>query len=546
MAVASRIFVSYARRDDAFARALVEGLRARGVSPWFDQFDIPPGTPWDRAVEAALDASEQVLILLSTASVVSENVLDEITLALDEGKQLIPLLVEPCRAPLRLRRKQHIDFTGDHEAAMDALVARLAGEAGDPVISKRAGDGAGDASTLRSASIAMLPLRLLSHDDDSALIAGGLHDEVTTGLSRIAEFHVVSASTTRAMKDSEQSRRALGHELGVRYLLTGSLAKSGDRLRVAVSLAETQSQQVLWDERFDVEILDLFEVIDRITRSIVGRLHPRVFTAEIRRIGRKSPDQMTAWELVHRARIVRWSKRGQEESVTLLRRALELDPDSAIGHAELARALSVVAQWSGRPDLFGEVTEHARRAIKIAPDDPGALVASCVAYCNFGRFEEGHAAGVRALEVNPNSADAWACTGFALSGLGRPLEGIEHIGRAMELSPKDPLLYVWHLFMAHARTIAGDRRAAVAENAEALRLFPSNFAAHMTQAISLAVVGEQEVARLHWAEAQRLFPPTSPELYLAFASMQRHPAQLMEIDRAAMEAAGLTGLDESA
>ncbi|NJN50687.1 MAG: tetratricopeptide repeat protein [Gammaproteobacteria bacterium] len=159
---------------------------------------------------------------------------------------------------------------------------------------------------------------------------------------------------------------------------------------------------------------------------------------------------------------------------------MQLDDDSALAHAELARALSVQAQWDGRIDLFNEMTLHARAATKIAPDDPAALVASCVAYNNFGRYAEGLAAGTRAIELNPNHADAWACTGFSLSGLQRPAEAITHIQRGLDLSPRDPLLYVWHLFLAHAHVMAGERELAVAENREAVRLYPANFMGQMT------------------------------------------------------------------
>lgn len=534
MASSDTIFLSYSRRDSELALRLAQDLRAQSIPIWVDQVDIAPGTMWDRAVEQALATSKKVLILLSESSVESDNVLDEITLALDEGKELVPVLLEPCRVPLRLRRKQHIDFTNTYEDGFARLLESLSHRTTDSVDGGRLGD-----TPLKTASMAVIPLRVLTADEQSRLIAAGAHDEVTNGLSRIPAFHVVSAATTRTLTGDATSLRRVASEFGVRYAITGSIALASGRLRAQVELCDIAAAKVLWDERFDVEMNDLFDVIDQITAAIVSRLHPHVFSAEIRRLGRKSADEMSAWELVHRARMVRWTRKGLNESIALLRRSLELDADSALAHAELARALSVLAQWDGRLDLFGEMTTHAKKAMKIAPDDPAGLVASCVAYNNFGRHAEGLAAGSRAIELNPNHADAWACAGFSLSGLGRSNEAIRHIERGIDLSPRDPLLYVWHLFLSHAHLMGGDREAAIAENRESLRLFPSNFMAHMTLAVNLAVVGDHAQARLHWAEAKHLFPDVSVDFFVGFCAVQKYPDAMLAIDRAAIAAAGL-------
>ncbi|HSG91810.1 MAG TPA: TIR domain-containing protein [Pseudomonadales bacterium] len=540
-----KFFLSYARKDSDFALRLAKDLRDSGHPVWVDQLDIEPGTNWDRSVEAALDACVRVIVVLSPTSVASDNVLDEIALAIDEGKDVLPVLMAPSRVPLRLRRRQHIDLATDYDTGFAQLLAALS--APSPIVAPRAAgvtkgpDEDAEAPLdppLTTASMAVLPMRSLTDDDRTRLIAGGIHDEVTNSLSRIQAFHVVSAATTRTLAPDLVSLRQVAREFGVRYAITGSLAIAGDRLRVTAELQEIQSAKVLWDERFDEDTSDLFAVIDRVTEAIVGRLHPHVYSAEIRRLGRQSPQALSAWELVHRARMVRWTRAGLNDSIELLRRSLELDADSALAHAELARALSNLAQLDGRIDLFGEINQHVKAAMKIGPNDPAALVASCVAYNNFGRYEEALAAGSRAIELNPNHADAWACTGYSLGGLGRTEESVEHLRRGIELSPRDPLLYVWHLFLARTYAVAGEHDAAVRENREAARLFGGSFAVQMTLAVNLAVTGEYEEARAHWLEARRLLPEVSVDFFLGFMAVQRASEALVETNRAAMLAAG--------
>ncbi|MDH3644942.1 MAG: TIR domain-containing protein, partial [Gammaproteobacteria bacterium] len=375
------LFISYSRTDSEFALRLAEDLRDNGQPVWVDQLDIKPGTNWDREVEAALEVSTQVVVLLSPASVASDHVLDEIALALDEGKEVLPVIVAECRTPLRLRRRQHVDFLSDYEAAFRQLLltlteGRQATQSAEPRSMPTKRSEPATENLLATASMAVLPLRRLTDDDRTRLIAGGVHDEVTNSLSRIPTFHVVSAATTRTLAADSTSLRQVAREFGVRYAITGSLAIADARIRVSVELQEIQTARVLWSERFDDELNDLFSVIDRINEAIVSRLHPHVYNAEIRRLGNKSADEMNAWELVHRARMVRWTRAGLNESIDLLRRSLELDADSALAHAELARALSNLAQWDGRLDLFAEMTEHVKAAMKINSDDPAALVAS--------------------------------------------------------------------------------------------------------------------------------------------------------------------------
>ncbi|NJN50688.1 MAG: TIR domain-containing protein [Gammaproteobacteria bacterium] len=301
-------FLSYSRRDSEFALRLATDLRNHRLPVWVDQLDIPPGTMWDREVERALSASARVIIVLSASSVESDNVLDEIAVALDEGKELLPVLLEQCRVPLRLRRKQHIDFTGSYAEGLQRLREGLLQPSAPPQASAPF-EAEPVRERLRTASMAVIPLRCLTQNEQTSLIAAGVHDEVTNSLSRITAFHVVSAATTRTLTADATSLRQVAREFGVRYAITGSVAVAAGRLRARIELSEIAAAKVLWDERFDVEVTDVFQVIDDITTAIVSRLHPHVFSAEIRRLGRKSADEMSAWELVHRARMVRWTRR---------------------------------------------------------------------------------------------------------------------------------------------------------------------------------------------------------------------------------------------
>ncbi len=304
-------------------------------------------------------------------------------------------------------------------------------------------------------SIAVLPFTNLSGDPEQEYFADGVVEDIIAGLSRLRWLFVIARNSSFVYKGKNVDIKQVGRELGVRYVLEGSVRKSANQLRIASQLVDTATGGSLYANRYDGTIGEIFEFQDRVTESVVGALAPKLEQAEIVRAQRKT-ENLDAYDHYLRglAAFYQWTKEGTEQALVMWRRAIELDPSFT-----LAYALAAIIYF--RRKSFGWYTaleedraqcaRFARHAIRYGDDDAAALARAGLALTFVcGELDEGAASTERAVRLNPNLASTRYASGWIKIWLGEPEAAMEHFAQAMRLSPFDPLLAIMQVGMAHA------------------------------------------------------------------------------------------------
>jgi adenylate cyclase len=356
-------------------------------------------------------------------------------------------------------------------------------------------------------SIAVLPFANMSGDPEQEYFAGGIGEDVITLLSKSRGLFVIARNSTFTYKGQAVDVKQVGRELGVRYVLEGSVRKVGNRVRVAVQLIEVATGGHLWAERYDRDLTDIFAVQDEITMSVSTAILPTVERNERERAARKPPDSLDAWECYHRG-LWHFSKIEPAENtraISFFERAIELDPSFAAAHSALSYALGVQAtlfsQQSRRQTLFPCVVEHARRAIALDPTDALGRCSLSYVLLFTGRHNEAMAEADLAVSLDPNSVQAYHCQGGARTFGGRPREAVAPLETAIRLSPSDPFTPFCLHTLGRAYYYGGDYPAAVATSRLLCRSYSNFQPAYRTLIAALGQTGEKGEARRVMAEA---------------------------------------------
>jgi adenylate cyclase len=289
-------------------------------------------------------------------------------------------------------------------------------------------------------SIAVLPFQNMSGDPEQEYFADGMVEEIITGLSRVRAFFVIARNSSFAYKGKSPDVRQVGRELGVRYVLEGSVRKAGNRVRITGQLVDATTGAHLWADRFDGAMEDVFGLQDRVTVSVVAAIEPKIRVAEAERAQRKPTESLQAYDLTLRASTDLWARsRDLEEAIGLLQRAVAIDPRYAMAHARLAscRYMRVAQGWRA-PDKaeLDEIVLLARKAVELGGDDPEVLALSAFPIGSPGRDTKFAVALVeKALTLNPNCIRALGMMGYLQNRLGNTDGAIEYFGRAGRLNP---------------------------------------------------------------------------------------------------------------
>jgi adenylate cyclase len=349
-------------------------------------------------------------------------------------------------------------------------------------------------------SIAVLPFQNMSGDPEQEYFADGMVEEIITALSRIRWLFVIARNSSFTYKGQAVNVKRVGHDLGVRYILEGSVRRGGNRVRVTAQLIDAISGAHVWAERYDRDLSDIFAVQDEITASVAGVIEPALAEAEQQRVLHKPPDRLDAWEAYQRG-LWHFNKYGAEDNKiaqTFFRQAIALDPNFAPGHYGYALALlwdfwlySTVAF----KDINETILEEARLAVSL--DDKDAMAHAVLAGpMNFlGEWETAVAEARAALALNPNNAFAMGTLGRALTGSGYYDEAIDQSRRALRASPHDPLTWAWTAFLGHAQFCSRDFAAALDTLRQVIRMRPRHTFALEYIAASLAHLGRLDEAR---------------------------------------------------
>ena len=324
--------------------------------------------------------------------------------------------------------------------------------------------------------------------------------------------------------------KQVSRELGVRYMLEGSVRRAGNRLRINAQLVDATTGGHQWAETYDRDLGDMFTVQDDITRSVAATIEPHLLAVEGVRALSRSSDDLDAWDLVARAQVYIWRMTpvDNETAITALRRAVETYPDYAPAQSLLGYCAVFAAHmgWTDPAEAPALARAHAMRAIALDERNPWAHIARGYVALMERRTDEMIAAFRRALDLNPNSAAAHAYLGHGLAFAGQHIEAIAHAQDAARLSPFDPLSVLFAATRAVAHFAAGRYAEAASSAAEALRLRPGFHGAYRMICASLALAGEVEEARALLPTARELHPRLSIDW--ARANVPYQTPQLME------------------
>jgi TolB-like protein/class 3 adenylate cyclase len=395
-------------------------------------------------------------------------------------------------------------------------------------------------------SIAILPLQNMSGDPEQEYFADGVVEDITTALSRFRSLFVISRNSAFTYKGRSIDMRQIGRELGVRYLLEGSVRKLGNQVRITGQLIDAVSGAHLWADRIDGEVKDVFALQDRVTRSVVGAIVPRLEAAEIERAQQKPTQSLDAYDCYLRGLRDQneMSREANQATFAFFTQAIELDPGFALAHAKAAYCINMrkVNGWLvDREAESAEGCRLARRAVDLGWDDAATLATAgyVLAYVG-GELDMGAEFIARAVAMNPNLAEGWASSSWIQACLGRPDVALEHVATAVRLSPADPRTYVFHLFSALAHLGAGRYGEAIDSATRALHDKPNLLPAMRALAIGRALAGHIDEARSAIARMSAL----DPTLRLANVAHVIPPFRQTEDRERYIEGLRLAGLPE--
>jgi len=385
-------------------------------------------------------------------------------------------------------------------------------------------------------SIAVLPFDNLSGDPEQEYFADGVVEDITTALSRMRWLFVIARNSSFTYKGRTVDAKQIGRDLGVRYLLEGSVRKSANRVRITGQLIDASSGGTLWADNFDGSLDDIFDLQDQVTSIVVGAIAPKLEQAEINRAKRKPTDSLDAYDYFLRgmANFYQARRDATSEALRLFLRAIELDPGfaSAYGLAAWCYTWRKINGWmTDRAQEIAEGSRLARRAGELGKDDAIALARGGHALGFLvGDLDTGMAFVDRAIQLNPNLATAWVLSGLLRFYRGETDLAIEHLARAMRMSPLDPALYQMRVGTGFAHLLAGRFDDACLWAEKAFRDEPYYLPAAAVTAASHALAGRPEEARnamarlreidpaLHLSTLKDWFPIRRPEHFSIWAN----------------------------
>ncbi len=348
-------------------------------------------------------------------------------------------------------------------------------------------------------SIAVLPFDNMSSDKDQEFFADGVVEGLTAALSRIRSFFVIARNSAFSYKGRHLNVIDIGRELGVGYVLEGSVQRAGGKLRITVQLVETTTGAHLWAEKYDGADSELFDLQDRITEQVAGALQPSIQRAEIDRATHKRPHDMGAYDYAMRAIQHVWMQEQAESAraLDLLEKALKIDPDYPLALALSAWCWSQhsVYNWSDEIAVVrARAIEMAERAASLSRDDPLILSVLGVVHTFARNYGTARILLERAIAIDPNSAWALSRLGWLEVYADRPGEAFQHFEHAIRLSPLDPMNFNNLVGIASAHQISGDYNAASDLFQRALMERPSAYWIHRNLAPALLAAGREEEA----------------------------------------------------
>jgi TolB-like protein/Tfp pilus assembly protein PilF len=362
-------------------------------------------------------------------------------------------------------------------------------------------------------AIAVLPFTNMSGDPEQEYFSDGISEDIVTALSKLRWFFVIARNSSFVYKGKAVHLKQIADELGVRYVVEGSVRRSGDRVRITAQLNDVSTGSHLWAERYDRELADVFAVQDEITESIVAAIEPQLYAAENFRARRKPPGSLDAWDLVMRALSHYWRVTRHDAAVAeaLLEKAIAIDPHygQALGVLASSQISSAHMGWADMAKVAPSAQRAALAAVEADSEDPWAHHGLGYAYLFARRFDDSLAEFELALRLNPNFSLAQAFYGVTLAYCGRWQEGDLAARRALRLSPRDPFVAIYNGIVAYAQFIGRNYDEAIRMSQEAIRQRADFVGGHRVLTAAAGMAGQHDLASAALQGLRRTQPNVS-------------------------------------
>jgi len=559
--------LSYSREDKTRVLDLAARLRAAGVDLWIDQTGIDGAALWGETIVHALEHAKVLLLMVTPSAVQSHNVTKEVMLTSERKGHILPVHLEPTTIPPSLRYPlagiQHIEFfQGDPDANVQAILRSLQGlgvvlsavsqspsttprDARAPTAASAAPAPDHTATPVEAGALAVLPFDNISPDAETDYFSDGLTEELIARLSLVREIELISRWASMQHKGRVQDIRAVGAELGARYIVGGSVRRFQDSVRITVQLVDVATNRQLWGNTYKGRLDDIFDIQEQVAQQIVEALKLKLTFSEKVSLTKRQTLNAQAYDLYLRGQeqLYRLTKRSVEYSIQLFEKAIELDPRYAAAYAGCSSAYGQMYQLIAREERYRELAQELSfKALMYDNNLPEAYRAMGLSYFLWGKLEEAAASCNKAIEIDPDDFIAHWTLGRIYFTEGKLEPALALFRRVAEIKPG---FYAGLLDVAQTCMSLGREQEAEVVYQQWLALMPNyllqnpdDARARLIYANQLGRIGRREDAIREGTKALVLSPGDPVMLYNAaclYASLQ-DPARAIEALRQAFEA----------
>lgn len=535
MAHAADVFISYSREDKEVVLALAGELRSCGVSLWIDQGGIDGAAMWGEEIVNALENAKVLLLMVSERSVNSHNVVKEVVLASERKEHILPIHLEPTRIPSGLKYPlagiQHIEYyANDPEESLRSILRSLE-RLGVPIakpVPPASAKASAPAHSMHSElageipdeGIAVLPFENSSPDPDADYFSDGLTDELIASLSKVSELDIVSRLTSVQYKATKKDARTIGFELQARYIVTGTVRKFQENLRITAQMVDAKTNKQLWAETYKGKLEDIFDIQENVSKEIAEALKLKLTISEKVVLGKRPTLNVEAFDLYLRGKdyLYKFTKSNIEFAIQVFEKAIQLDPRYAAAYAACAEAYGQLSLLFGRKEeLYEKSLELSLKALMYDSSLPEAYAALGLAYFCKKSFDDALSSSNRAIELDPDNFLPYWILGRIYFSLGKHEKSTEYFSKALALKPD---FYTSMADLKMSLEAAGDKDAAMKIVDAMINFFPKylwdhpdDARAHVFYGIQLAQLGKTAEAKSSAQKALELSPNDTLMLY---------------------------------
>jgi TolB-like protein len=506
------VFLSYTRDEIDVARRFAHAIELAGLSVWWDQA-LKSGESYDEVTEAALREARAVVVLWSRRSTGSRWVRSEATVAQRQGT-LVPVMIEPCERPVMFELVQTLDLSdwlGDPEhpglkTLLGDLRGRITGDSSSPSpVDLALG------TNLRlpvKPSIAVLPFAELSGEDRDHF-ADGMTEEIAVALARFSSLFVIAGQSSLSYRGTTKPAQAIARELGVRYLLEGSVRRAGGQIRIAVKLVDAPAGEQIWAERFDDGAEDIFALQDRVAGAVASAIDVSISEAEMRRSIARPTRSPGAHEHASAAHVLinRYAPDTVAEALVRAEAARAADPQYAwpVALKAVAHGIRFLNRWVPDRDAEREAAwALGQEALRLGPNEENVLAFVAGMMMNTGA-DLGEAARLaeQAMAINPTKATVLFWAAWADVEQGNATRGLDRFEKALRINPRSPLRPFTLTGMGNCLFFLGRFKEAAVVQEEVLRLLPNYPPTLLVHLLSCAMDGRLAEARAGAEQLQK-------------------------------------------